>query len=107
MITAIGAASALLRNEASTLGSNLSIVQIRQDFSKNLINVLQTGSSEPDAGRHQRGSRKQPGAGDPAVDRGVRARARQPVAAGRASAPALRPAATAPNKTAGTSPPFF
>jgi flagellin-like hook-associated protein FlgL len=34
-----------LRSEASTLGSNLSIVQIRQDFSKNLINVLQTGSS--------------------------------------------------------------
>jgi len=27
------------------LGSNLSIVQIRQDFNKNLINVLQTGSS--------------------------------------------------------------
>ena len=34
-----------LRAQASTLGSNLSIVQIRQDFSKNLINVLQTGSS--------------------------------------------------------------
>ena len=34
-----------LRSEASALGSNLSIVQIRQDFSKNLINVLQTGSS--------------------------------------------------------------
>ena len=34
-----------LRSQASTLGSNLSIVQIRQDFSKNLINVLQTGSS--------------------------------------------------------------
>ena len=32
-------------SQASTLGSNLSIVQIRQDFSKNLINVLQTGSS--------------------------------------------------------------
>ena len=32
-------------SEASSLGSNLSIVQIRQDFSKNLINVLQTGSS--------------------------------------------------------------
>ena len=31
--------------QASALGSNLSIVQIRQDFSKNLINVLQTGSS--------------------------------------------------------------
>ena len=27
------------------LGANLSVVQIRQDFSKNLINVLQTGSS--------------------------------------------------------------
>ena len=34
-----------LRSEASALGSNLSIVQIRQDFTKNLINVLQTGSS--------------------------------------------------------------
>ena len=45
VLTAISSASALLRTEASTLGSNLSIVQIRQDFSKNLINVLQTGSS--------------------------------------------------------------
>jgi flagellin-like hook-associated protein FlgL len=44
-LTAITAASTSLRTEASTLGSNLSIVQIRQDFSKNLINVLQTGSS--------------------------------------------------------------
>jgi len=41
----LGAASTSLRTEASALGSNLSIVQIRQDFSKNLINVLQTGSS--------------------------------------------------------------
>jgi flagellin-like hook-associated protein FlgL len=38
-------ASTALRTQASALGSNLSIVQIRQDFSKNLINVLQTGSS--------------------------------------------------------------
>ena len=44
-IDTISAASGLLRTEASALGSNLSIVQIRQDFSKNLINVLQTGSS--------------------------------------------------------------
>jgi flagellin-like hook-associated protein FlgL len=44
-ITALGAASTSLRTEASALGSNLSIVQIRQDFSKNLINVLQTGAS--------------------------------------------------------------
>jgi flagellin-like hook-associated protein FlgL len=44
-LTALSTASTSLRTEASTLGSNLSIVQIRQDFSKSLINVLQTGSS--------------------------------------------------------------
>jgi flagellin len=44
-LNALNAASTTLRSEASSLGSNLSIVQIRQDFSKNLINVLQTGSS--------------------------------------------------------------
>ena len=44
-LTALSSASSTLRAEASTLGSNLSIVQIRQDFNKNLINVLQTGSS--------------------------------------------------------------
>ena len=38
-------ASTTLRAEASAFGSNLSIVQIRQDFNKNLINVLQTGAS--------------------------------------------------------------
>jgi flagellin len=41
----LGAASTTLRTEASALGSNPSIVQLRQDFSKNLINVLQTGAS--------------------------------------------------------------
>jgi len=44
-LTLLGSASTTLRTEASALGSNLSIVQIRQDFSKNLINVLQTGAS--------------------------------------------------------------
>ena len=44
-LTSLSAASTTLRTEASALGSNLSIVQIRQDFNKNLINVLQTGSS--------------------------------------------------------------
>jgi flagellin-like hook-associated protein FlgL len=44
-LTVLNTASSSLRTEASALGSNLSIVQIRQDFSKNLINVLQTGSS--------------------------------------------------------------
>jgi flagellin-like hook-associated protein FlgL len=45
VLSALSNASTDLRTEASALGSNLSIVQIRQDFNKNLINVLQTGSS--------------------------------------------------------------
>jgi flagellin len=45
VLTSLNSASSTLRSQASTLGSNLSIVQIRQDFSKNIINVLQTGSS--------------------------------------------------------------
>jgi flagellin len=44
-LATLDSASTTLRSEASALGSNLSIVQIRQDFNKNLINVLQTGSS--------------------------------------------------------------
>jgi flagellin len=44
-LSALNVASTTLRSQASSLGSNLSIVQIRQDFAKNLINVLQTGSS--------------------------------------------------------------
>jgi flagellin-like hook-associated protein FlgL len=45
VVANLSSASTLLRTQGSALGSNLSIVQIRQDFSKNLINVLQTGSS--------------------------------------------------------------
>jgi len=45
VLDSLNNASNTLRSQASTLGSNLSIVQIRQDFSKNLINVLQTGAS--------------------------------------------------------------
>jgi flagellin-like hook-associated protein FlgL len=45
VLTSLQNASNSLRAEASTLGSNLSVVQIRQDFNKNLINVLQTGAS--------------------------------------------------------------
>jgi flagellin len=44
-LTKLSTASTTLRTEASALGSNLSVVQIRQDFNKNLIDVLQTGSS--------------------------------------------------------------
>ncbi|MGL5166319.1 MAG: flagellin [Afipia sp.] len=45
VLDSLNYASSFLRSQASTLGSNLSIVQIRQDFSKNLINVLQTGAT--------------------------------------------------------------
>jgi flagellin-like hook-associated protein FlgL len=45
VLSVLNDASSTLRSQASALGSNLSVVQIRQDFSKNLINVLQTGSS--------------------------------------------------------------
>jgi flagellin len=45
VVANLSSASTALRSQASALGSNLSIVQIRQDFSKSLIDVLQTGSS--------------------------------------------------------------
>jgi len=45
VLSSLSAAAGTLRSQASALGSNLSIVQIRQTFAKNLINVLQTGSS--------------------------------------------------------------
>jgi flagellin len=45
VLTKLSSASTTLRTEASALGSNLSVVQLRQDFNKNLINVLQTGAS--------------------------------------------------------------
>ena len=45
VLASLNNASTTLSSEASALGSNLSIVQIRQDFNTNLINVLQTGAS--------------------------------------------------------------
>ncbi|MBY0295935.1 MAG: hypothetical protein K2X71_07850, partial [Methylobacterium sp.] len=44
-LTAITSATNKLRSQSSTFGSNLSVVQNRQDFSKNLINILDTGSA--------------------------------------------------------------
>ena len=44
--TTLTAASASLRSSASTFGSNLSVVQNRQDFTKQLQNVLDTGASK-------------------------------------------------------------
>ena len=44
--TALTAALTTLRTESQTLGSSLSTVQIRQDFTKATISTLQTGSSD-------------------------------------------------------------
>ena len=44
--TALTAALTALRSQSQTLGSSLSTVQIRQDFTKATINTLQTGSSD-------------------------------------------------------------
>ncbi|MCE4223749.1 flagellar protein [Methylobacterium sp. C25] len=41
----LASATDSLRAKSSTFGSNLSVVQNRQDFSKNLINVLDTGAA--------------------------------------------------------------
>lgn len=46
VIATLTQASTSLRQQASTFGSNLSVVQNRQDFNKQIINVLQTGSSK-------------------------------------------------------------
>jgi flagellin len=43
-ITALDAATTSLRTQASAFGSKLSTVQARQDFTKNMINVLQVGA---------------------------------------------------------------
>jgi hypothetical protein len=45
VLSKLSTASTTLRSQASAFGSNLSVVQARQDFSKSLINVLQTGSA--------------------------------------------------------------
>jgi flagellin-like hook-associated protein FlgL len=43
-LTNLTAGLTKLRNQASTFGSNLSVVQTRQDFTKDLIDTLETGS---------------------------------------------------------------
>jgi len=44
-LTELDAALSTLRSQASTFGSNLSVVQTRQDFTKALINTLETGAA--------------------------------------------------------------
>jgi len=43
-LTELDTAISTLRTQASTFGSNLSVVETRQDFTNNLINVLETGA---------------------------------------------------------------
>ncbi len=43
-LTTVDAALTKLRTQAAAFGSNLTTVQTRQDFTKNLINTLQTGA---------------------------------------------------------------
>jgi flagellin-like hook-associated protein FlgL len=43
-LTALGTALTTLRTQASKFGANVTVIQTRQDFTKNLINTLQTGS---------------------------------------------------------------
>lgn len=44
-VETLNAATNVLRQQASTFGANLGVVQIRQDFTKSLINTLETGAS--------------------------------------------------------------
>ncbi len=109
-MTALTAASTTLRSEASALGSNLSIVQIRQDFSKNLINVLQTGASNLTLADTNEEAANSQALSDPPVDRGIGAGAGQPVPAERAAAAALilrYPKPDTEAEAAGETPPLF
>ncbi|AWN53880.1 flagellin [Methylobacterium sp. 17Sr1-1] len=45
VISTINSASSQLKNQASTLGANLAVVQNRQDFTKQMINVLDAGAA--------------------------------------------------------------
>ncbi|MEM7618990.1 MAG: flagellin [Pseudomonadota bacterium] len=44
-ISTLTTATNTLRSQASKFGNNLSVVETRQDFTKNLINVLETGAA--------------------------------------------------------------
>lgn len=44
-VETLNAATNVLRQQASTFGANLGVVQIRQDFTNSLINTLETGAS--------------------------------------------------------------
>ncbi|HHB82515.1 MAG TPA: hypothetical protein ENK61_03485 [Devosia sp.] len=46
VLTELSSAISTLRSQGGTFGSNLSIVEVRQEFSKNLINTLETGAAK-------------------------------------------------------------
>ena len=64
-MTGLNAATSTLRTQSSTFGSNLSVVQNRQDFTKNLTNILRHRRGEPHQRRSQRGGGELAGALDP------------------------------------------
>lgn len=45
-IDTLNAATNVLRQQASTFGANLGVVQIRQDFTSSLVNTLESGASQ-------------------------------------------------------------
>ncbi|MBL1421139.1 MAG: hypothetical protein COC24_011580 [Alphaproteobacteria bacterium] len=45
VLASLDVALATLRSQASTFGSNLSVVQTRQDFTKSMMNTLETGAA--------------------------------------------------------------
>jgi flagellin-like hook-associated protein FlgL len=44
-MTELNGAISSLRSQGSTFGSNLSVIEVRQDFTKNLVNTLETGAA--------------------------------------------------------------
>ena len=46
IVTALDAALTRLRTQAATFGSNLTVLQTRQDFTRRLINTLQSGADD-------------------------------------------------------------
>ena len=46
LISTVKSALGTIRSQASTFGSNLSMVENREDFTKNMINTLETGADD-------------------------------------------------------------
>ena len=100
-------ASSPLRSQASTFGSNLSVVQNRQDFTKNLQQRARHRRLQAHQCRPERRGRQLPGADHPSVARHLGALARQPGAAGRPSAPPLSGSTSTATSGRGIAPAVF